>query len=103
MRCRQCRKRYPANQSSPAPGGFSSPGELLIAGAVLEALAFGVYLWRPAWKPPLLVAGGALGLLFLIATLVSWRDCQGAAGFFPTGGETCPFCNAKNTVWPWSL
>jgi hypothetical protein len=100
MRCRHCRKKYPANVSQPAPGGSSSPGAYFYLAVILITVsvilfAIDVKIWK--WV--------VIGITVFVMTkiLVAWSDCRGSGGLAEAGGEKCPHCGGQNVVWPWSL
>jgi hypothetical protein len=107
MRCRQRAKRYAANYQAPWPGGFSSPGELLIVAEVLAVGAAAAFWLGGPTLRLLAFLAGPLILFVLVAVLTSWADCRSPAGIRAEGdtttGENCPHCGTRNTIWPWSL
>jgi len=100
LNCQHCGHRYPANLSATYPGGFEATGVFLWTTILFGAgtgLAF-CFQWRLGFW-----IGCAATVLAAIQIFVCWSSCHGAGGFSSTGGETCPKCEGKNRIYPWSF
>ena len=100
MKCRHCRHEYRANLAASWPGGFSAPGSFFYLAALLGAVTVALFFAGDvAW------GWTALGctILSLLHVLLSWHSCHGPCGFSQTGDETCPKCQGRNRIYPWSF
>ena len=102
MTCPKCNEKFSANWRSPAPGGYSSPGEffifnILMTGCIATAFFLDAILFSFVLMMCLVVG--------FFANVTSWMDSNCHMG--PNGerfsGLCCPRCREVITVYPWSL
>jgi hypothetical protein len=100
MICKRCRHRYDANLAATYPGGFEAPGTFFYLSLILALATFLLWIFRVAYLPWF---GAIITGFITIQIWFAWSACHGACGFSETGGETCPECQHKNRIYPWSF
>ena len=97
MKCGKCNEKYPANIDEPAPGGSNSPGTFFVFNVI--SIIAGCLFVVLGWQIWFFVAALALffGLVANILIYISFLVENGIKGV------SCPKCDHKNWIYPWSF
>jgi hypothetical protein len=97
MKCNKCKEKYPASINEHAPGGSNSPGVFFVFN-ILSILAGFIFV-ALLWETGVIITTIAL-ILGLVANIIVYIGFLLSNGL---RGVSCPKCDQKNWVYPWSL